>query len=98
MLKLGDLFVLQLLYNHFEEFDENQFSTSFQKYFGLAKNKEDIKEILIKYLFDVKFTKDELKQLIAIKKSRMDLEDLEQNKLEWNQYSISEYNNKKAMY
>ena len=54
--------------------------------------------MLIKYLFDIKFTKGELRQLIAIKKSRMDLEDLEQNKLEWNQYSISEYNNKKARY
>mgnify|MGYP004515501313 FL=1 len=98
MLKLGDLFVLQLLYNHFEEFEESQFSMSFQKYFGCAKNKEDIKEMLIKYLFDIKFTKDELRQLIAIKKSRMDSEDLEQNKLEWNQYNISEYNNKKARY
>lgn len=37
MLKLGDLFVLQLLYNHFEEFDESQFSMSFQKYLVALK-------------------------------------------------------------
>lgn len=94
MLKLGDLFILQLLYQNYDEF-KLDFIIAFNKYFGKAKNKNQIKEILIKYLYDVKFTKDELKQVIAIRESRSDDYELEQNEREWEEYNKENNINKR---
>lgn len=86
MLKLSDLFVLQLLYEHYEEFQMEHFEIAFQKYFSIAQNKEIIRNVLMKYLFDIKFTKEELKQVIKIRKSRADKEELQHNLVEWKEY------------
>lgn len=86
-MKLGDLFILQLLYENYEEFTIDNFDIAFNKYFNLAKNKELIREILIKYLFDVKFTKEELKRVIQIRESRADEDELISNAMEWEEYN-----------
>lgn len=85
MQKYSELFSLQLVLKHYDEFILN-FDEAFSTYFKEANNKEYLKELIMKYLFGVKFTEEELKSAIKIQISRMDTEILNEYQQECQTY------------
>lgn len=89
MRKFGELFSLQLVYQHYVEFILN-FDISFSIYFKEASNKDFLKELIRKYLIEFRFTEEELRLAIDIQMSRMDEELLKENSQEWLDYEMGD--------
>lgn len=92
---LNDYFVLEILLRYYDEFTEDNFYFAFNKYFSQAKNKDQIKELLIKYLFDIKLTKEDIEMMVLLKEKKMTNDDIEEDIKNWVIYQLP--NNQKKV-
>lgn len=84
------LFVMEILYKYFEEFTLDNLYFAILKHFKDDKDIHLITGIFVNFLSQLKFTREEIKQLIELRKKSLSEEELEKLKKELENHKIYE--------